>query len=575
MEELILKVVTLFFIAVILIVVVLNFIQNRRNKKLKKMIEKLEYEKNIIDGSPISPELSKIEAFLKNEKLERMYNDWKIKLEDLKANQIPKITDMIIETEYTLSRMDYKGTTYKLAKLEMEIYKVRTYSEFLLSDIMQITTSEEKNREIITGLKSKYRELFNKFNENKSDYGDIAKYITLQFENISSRFEQFERFMEENEYTEVTQIIKSIDEMLKHMEVVTKETPLIVLTATNVLNKKMTEVQRMYDDMIKNGFPLDYLNIEYNIAEANKKIDDIMDRLKVLNLEDSLFELKILMDYFDSVFDDFEKEKITREDYEEGKTQFKIKLDKTNKLVEEIFYQIEEVKNVYNLSKSDISMLGEMREELKKLNEDFRILNTHTNNNTFAYSKLLKEIEGLSIKLKAIEGNLDIALDALGNMREDEVRARQQLEEIKVILKDSKMKIRDYNIPVIPKNYYIELNEATAAIKEIIKELDKSPITIATLNTRVDTARDLVLKFYTRNKELVKTAMFAEMAIVYGNRYRTVTNDIEKYLSFSELLFFKGDYQKSLELSINALNKIEPGIYEKLLKLYENKCDIN
>ena len=34
-----------------------------------------------------------------------------------------------------------------------------------------------------------------------------------------------------------------------------------------------------------------------------------MDRLKVLNLEDSLFELKVLLDYFDSLFNDFEKEK--------------------------------------------------------------------------------------------------------------------------------------------------------------------------------------------------------------------------------------------------------------------------
>lgn len=573
MEELIIKVVTLFIAAVVLIVVVLNFIQLHRNKRLKKRIEKLEYEKNIIDGSPIIPELSKIEAYLKNEKLEKLYNGWKEKLDDLKNEQIPKLTDMIIETEYALSRMDYKGTALKLARLEMEVYRVRAYSESLLASIMEITTSEEKNREIITNLKSKYRELFQKFNESKSDYGDIAKYVNLQFENISTRFEQFERFMENNEYTEVTQIIKSIDEMLKHMEVVVKEAPLIVMTAMNVLTKKISEVQKTYDNMIKDGYPLDYLNIEYNISEANKKIEDIMDRLKVLNLEDSLFELKVLMDYFDSVFTDFEKEKITREDYEKGKAEFKSRLDKTNKLVGDIFYQLDEVKNIYNLSKNDVDILTEMRDELQKLNKDFDILNSHTSNNAFAYSKLAKEIEGLSIKLNAIESNLDIALDALGNMKEDEMRARQQLEEIKIILKDAKLKIRDYALPLIPKSYYIELNEATAAVKEIIKELDKVPITITTLNTRVDTARDLSLKFYTRNKELIKTAMFAEMAIVYGNRYRTGTQDLEKYLSFSELLFYKGDYQKSLELSINALNKIEPGIYEKLLKLYENKCD--
>ena len=106
------------------------------------------------------------------------------------------------------------------------------------------------------------------------------------------------------------------------------------------------------------------------------------------------------------------------------------------------------------------------------------------------------------------------------------------------------------------------------AIKEIIRELDKKPITVDVLNTRVDTARDLVLKLYNTTKEMMKTAMFAEMAIVYGNRYRSSVNDLDKFLTYAEKLFNQGEYQRSLEISINSLNKVESGIYEKLLNLY-------
>ena len=194
----------------------------------------------------------------------------------------------------------------------------------------------------------------------------------------------------------------------------------------------------------------------------------------------------------------------------------------------------------------------------------------HTSNNTFAYSKLTKEIETLSLKLAHLDERVDIILDSIGSMKEDEVRARQQLEEIKNILKESKSKIREYNLPVIPKNYFIELNDAQTAIKEIIKELDKKPITIDVLNTRVDTARDLTLKLYQTTKEMIRTAMFAEMAIVYGNRYRSSVNDLDKYLKYSEKLFYRGEYKKSLEITINSLNKVEDGIYDKLLKLYSN-----
>ena len=154
-------------------------------------------------------------------------------------------------------------------------------------------------------------------------------------------------------------------------------------------------------------------------------------------------------------------------------------------------------------------------------------------------------------------------------MREDEVRARQQLDEIRLILKDSKNQLRQYNLPVIPKSYFVELSEAQAAIREIVKELSKKPITIDVLNTRVDTARDLVLKIYGHTKEMIKTAKFAEMAIVYGNRYRSNTEELNKRLTYSEILFNKGDYKKSLEITINTLNKVEPDIYNKLSNLYE------
>lgn len=568
MDNVTLLFVTFFLVAMVLVVSVLNIIQARKNKKMKKLLEKLEIEKNTLSSTPISPELEKVGTFMKGGKLGILYEDWKDRLESIKDVQIPKITDLMLEADYSLSQMDYKSTLYKIAKLEMELYKVRTNSEGLLKEIRELTNSEEKNRNIVTKLKATYRELFQKYQESANEYGTLSEYVRLQFENIAKRFEAFEAAMDNNDYGEITSIMNSIDEMLKHMAVVIEEVPAIVLLTDSILPKKIKEIQNTYDEMIRDGYPLDYLNIEYNIEEAEKKINDILDRGKVLNLEDSLFELKVLLDYFESVFNDFEKEKMERHSYEEANHSFKGKLEHMNELVLEIVSGMDHVKKIYNLSKEDVEELNHIHDDLSSLNEDYVVLIEHTRNNTFPYSKLIREIEALVVRLANLEERLDNTLDTLGSMHDDEVRARQQLDEVKQILKQSKNRIKDYNLPIIPKNYIVELNEAQAAIKEIMRELDKKPITIEVLNTRVDTARDLVLKLFSRTKEMMKTAMFAEMAIVYGNRYRSSVEDLDKQLNYAEILFYKGDYQKSLELSINSLNRIEPGIYDKLLGLY-------
>ncbi len=564
--KLVLIIVTFAAFAFLIVVLI---VRHGKKKKIKRALEELEIEKNKLASSPIVPELAKVEAFLNNEKLEVLYKEWTDRLNQIRETQIPRLSDMLLEAEYSLSQRDYKQTIYKIAKLEMELYKVRTNSDFLLGEIKEITNSEEKNRSIITKYRAKYRELYQKFNDTKSEFGIFATNVKAQFEVIAKRFEDFESIMDNNEFTEVNKIVTIIDELIKHMEIVIEEVPSISLLTGTILPKRIDEIVDTYNKMVEDGYPLDYLNVEYNINESSTKIKDIIERTKNLNMESNLFELKVILDYFDSLFADFENEKIARKSYEDTSYNFKNKLAKVNEIVDDIFEQLDEVKNVYNLSDENVESLKDLRKELQEVNNNYKVLLDHTGNHTFAFSKLVHEIEGLSGNLNKIEEKLDNSLDAIGSMRDDEVRARQQLEEIKMVLKESKLKMRDYKLPFIPDSYYVELKEASLAIKEIVKELDKKPITIEVLNTRVDTARDLVLKLYTKTKDLLRTAMMSETAIVYGNRYRSYYEDVNRTLNYSEQLFYKGEYEKSLENSISILNRIEPGIYSKLMNLNE------
>ena len=439
MDNIVLVMLSLFVICVGLVIGVLNFLQLRKNKKIKKTLESLEIEKNKLATSPIVPELAKVEAYLNNEKLKALYDEWSKRLKQIKEVQIPKLSDMILDAEYALSQMDYKGAMYKIAKLEMEMYKVRTNSDFLFGEIKDLTSSEERSRTIITTYKARYRTLFQKFTESKSDYGKYETIVSNQFEVIAKHFENFEKLMEQNEYTEVPRELQVIDELLNHINIVVDEVPSIVILITTVLPSRMEEVKSIYADMIKEGYPLDYLNVEYNLTEATKKIKDIDSKTTKLDMNESLMELKVLVEYFDSLFNDFEKEKQAKKDYEEKVVIFDNKLNKMNHVVNEIFGQIDEIKNIYNLNIDDLETLNDVKTEIDEANNNFILLKDHTTfNSTFAYSKLVREIEGLSNNLSHSQEKFESTLNLIGSMHDDELRARQQLEEIKNFLSEWK-----------------------------------------------------------------------------------------------------------------------------------------
>lgn len=571
MNGTILIIATYIIVAVLLVVIVLIVSKKRRDKVLQTTIEELDREKNIIESTPILLELAKVETIIKNDKMEEKYKQWQERFENIKANQIAHITDMIIDLDIFLDNKDYKGYQKKLADVEIEIYKARTMMNTLLDEIKEINSSEEKYRSIITKLKSKYRELSSTFEDKKDEYEDIAEIIELQFENIEKRFQDFEESMEKNEYGEVVHIVKAIDNMVDHMSIVVEEVPDLVLLAEKLIPKRIEQITETYQDMIEKDYPIGYMNIEYNVEEALKNVNSIVDRIKVLNLEDCMFELRTMLEYLDSLFNEFEKEKTSRKEYEEESNVFNKKLEKVNKVVADIYGQLDEIKSMYDLTDEDIKVIDEVNNRLNDINEEYKKALIDLSKKEISYSKMLRILENLTLNLSKVDDDLDISLKSLGNMYEDEVRAREQLDEIQELLNQSKIRIRGYKLPIIGNEYFVQLSEANEAILEIIKELEKKPISIKTLNTRVDTARDLVLKLYNTTNEMIKTARLVEDAIIYGNRFRKDNKEIDRGLSKAEVLFYKGNYKKALEVSFETLDTYDTGIKVRLMHSYENE----
>ena len=563
MENILLVTITTIIIAVIIVVTTLLIIKKIKSDKYKKEVERLDIERNQIVGIPILSEISKVRDLVKTDNLKEKLNEWDTTFKLIKDDRVPKISDLLAEADFLINKKEYKMALKKIANVEMEIEELKSKSNNLLDEIKIITTSEERNRSLITKLKVMYRELQSKFERTRKDYDEIGEFIELQFENIDKRFSEFENAMDHNDYVLVEKIVINIEDLINDMKVILDDVPTIVLMATILIPKKIEDISIYYSRMIRDGYPLDYLNVEYNIKEINNKVNVIMDNAKMLNTKDAILELKTITDYLDELFKDFDQEKECKNIFHENSKIFKKRLDKVNKMIYNIYLSLDDIKLTYDLKDEEISKFNLINEKLENLNKDFKTLIEHSKGKTFAYSKLADELSGLSNKLTRLNDDLEYQLHSISSMQDDEYRAKEQLQSIEKLLKQTKMRLKDFKFPFIPDSYFVELKEAGAAIREIIRELDKKPIVIKILNIRVDTARDLVFKIYNKTNELIKNASMAEKIIVYGNRYRSSYSDVDVSLDKAENLFRKGLYKESYNISLEALGKIDESIKSK------------
>ena len=275
-------IIALIFILVLGLLYVLKLVIKSKNKKnISNAIDKLSTEKNMIISASLITELSKASKLVNNKKIEKEVEEWQSRFDDIENNDLPMLTNQIVEAENYCIEKDYENAYKSLALVEKNIFHIKAKSSSLLSEIRELTESEERNREAITKLKSIYREIVFKYNKNKSDYQDVSNRIELQFENIDKLFGAFETAVSNKEYEELGKIVKVLDDMVKNIGIVIDEAPTIVMLSTMILPKKMKDIKTVSTKMTNDGYNLEYLNIDYNIEETNKKIEEIMDRLNV------------------------------------------------------------------------------------------------------------------------------------------------------------------------------------------------------------------------------------------------------------------------------------------------------
>lgn len=553
-------------VAIILSILIIRYMRNKTKSKLLNKVNELEVKKNNLSSLPVLVELSKIEDIAKSEQLEEKISEFKVRYQEIKEVKLTKINDMIVDLDVTIEKHNIKEYINKYSNAEIALDEAEYSLNNIMDEIDEIASYEEKYRDIIIKLKAKYRFLEHSYTEKETLFGDLKDVITMQFENIAKRFNDFDKVMDEKLYNEIVLIVKSIDTMIDNLDVVIKEVPDILLLLNDLIPGRIKDLKLEYGKMQEEGYSLGYLNFDNNISDIEKKESDILSRAKVLNITDSLFDLRTILEYLDSLFKDLDDERSAKQIFDGLDEAFKIKSKKLDKIVKDIYAQLDDIKAMYHLNEKDLEIIDKLNLKLSSIIKDHKKLHRDIKKSEESYKRHDIEINDLMTRLNTISNEFDESLRTLGSFYEDEKRAHQELKDMTELVKKCRNKVRNYRLPIIHDNYFIEMDEAEEAIEEVKKELNNKPIVIKNLNMRVETARDLTLKLNATTEDMVKYAYFSELLITYGNKYRD-SKEISKGLSKAELLYYKGSYEDCFNLLLKVIKTIDEDLINKVNKL--------
>ncbi len=239
-----------FIVFIVLSIITIILIRKREKQKIISEVNELEVKKNNLDSLPVLVELSKIEDIAKSEQLEEKVTEFKLRYEEVHEVKLKMINDMIVDLDTIVEKKSIKEFYDKYSDIELMLDEAESSLNNILDEVDEISSYEEKYRNIVTKLKTKYRFLEQTYKEKETMFGDMNETIKLQFENITKRFNDFDKVMEEKLYNEVVLVVKSIDTMIDNLDVVIKEVPDILLLLNDLIPGRIEDLNIEYK---KNG----------------------------------------------------------------------------------------------------------------------------------------------------------------------------------------------------------------------------------------------------------------------------------------------------------------------------------
>ena len=309
----------------------------------------------------------------------------------------------------------------------------------------------------------------------------------------------------------------------------------------------------------------DYLDVNKNLALVEETTEQNQIRLsngQVYEVEEYLRDNKKRLEQLKALM---MKEEQSTEEIATQWPHFETSLIKLKSLHQSLMLQLQKDAGRFGWEDLD-ELLNEKQKALVLLEKDHGYI-----------AKLLKDKDhpasAVNLKMKEwvqaslnIQNDLNAASDQLSSARSDEERARNQLLKLQLIVSEIQFKIRKFKIPVISKQYETDVLQSHQYVSSIDKLLKDPVIDIKLLNATVNDAIDYIYKLYNNVNNLIGTAEMVENAIVYGNKYRSLSPQVDTLLTRSELLYRNGDYTQALKYSIEAVESVQPHHFDGLIK---------
>ncbi|MEI5905453.1 septation ring formation regulator EzrA [Bacillus spongiae] len=551
-------------IASILFIIIIFSISTFLRRKHYQEVDALEGWKVDIMNRPVLEELSKVKQLNMTGETEELFEKWRQQWEEILSVSLPNVEEFLFDAEEHADKFRLKKAKLSTTNASILLQRIEKEIENILEELSELVGSEEKNRVEIEELNLQFQECRKQLLAHRHQFGEAASSLETELMEIKQVFDSFQELTNAGNYLEARELLHTLQQQYESVALKIEKTPDLLAQCQTILPSQLDEIQNGYIEMKEQGYTLDHLEIE---QEVQKYIDELkkmrakVSDFDVIKVEETITTIK---EKIQSLYDLLEQEVNSKHYVVQNEPEIKQLLDELRIENDVLKTETDFVQQGYRLESEDLDTPRKLEKQLHIILNRYNKFVSGVSEHDVAFSFISDELKKIKEELNQIRENQTEFAQHLQNLRKDEMDARNSISELKIKLSKAIRMISKSNVPGLPEEYELLLDQAKEHVENAVQSLNEKPLNMKNIQAFLTEASDSITDFYEKTEELVEKVLLAEKVIQYGNRYRSRYSTVEEGLNSAEASFRSYQYQTALEQAAATVEEVEPGALKKI-----------
>ncbi|KIJ86732.1 MULTISPECIES: septation ring formation regulator EzrA [Staphylococcus] len=553
--------IVLAIIFIILIIVGVLFYM-RSNKS--QMIEKAEERKHKVEQLPYDESLSQLTEFNLTGETKSTYDRLKQSSLDSKNQYLLPVEEKIHDAEGLLDKFKFSQAQTEVDEAHemMDQYEAN-YNE-LTTQVEEIIGLHKQSDHLYNECKTDYREMKRDVLANRHQFGEAASPLEQEIESFVPEMETYETLKSEGNFNQAHDHIKTLNDDMNYLKTDMDEIPDLIKEAQKELPGQFQDIKYGCRDLKVEGYDLDHVKIDSTLQTLKTELSFVEPMISRLELDEANEKLNSINDRLDEMYELIELEVKAKNDVEETKEVITDNLFRAKEMNYTLQTEIEYVRENYYINESDVQNVRQFENEIQNMISVYDEILREMAKSAVRYSEVQDNLKYIEEHVAVINEKQEKLQNHLIQLREDEAEAEENILRVQSKKEEVYRKLLASNLPSVPERFIIMKNEIDYEVREVNKKFSVRPIHVKQLKDKVSKVVLQMNKFDDEATDVLVNAVYAEKLIEYGNRYRKDSSNIDKSLNEAERLFKNNRYKRSIEISEQALESVEPGITKQI-----------